>query len=157
MARKFFVGGNWKCNGTSEEIKKIVSTLNAAEVPSEDGLVAFAARRNFCSRRGRRSSEIGAEQRRRSQRGGESRAARRASGVAAARWFSGEGDDSATMKAYHVQDRGGRECDDVVTTRKEDDSGEFKRDMKVMRSKLDLRRRKNMLMEGFSDQMRCFT
>ncbi|KHG26782.1 Triosephosphate isomerase, cytosolic [Gossypium arboreum] len=36
MARKFFVGGNWKCNGTAEEVKKIVTTLNEAEVPSED-------------------------------------------------------------------------------------------------------------------------
>lgn len=36
MARKFFVGGNWKCNGTLEEVKKLVGTLNAAEVPSED-------------------------------------------------------------------------------------------------------------------------
>uniref|UniRef100_A0A1D1YRT2 Triosephosphate isomerase, cytosolic n=1 Tax=Anthurium amnicola TaxID=1678845 RepID=A0A1D1YRT2_9ARAE len=36
MDRKFFVGGNWKCNGTSEEVKKIVTTLNEAEVPSED-------------------------------------------------------------------------------------------------------------------------
>ncbi|KAF7149244.1 hypothetical protein RHSIM_Rhsim03G0130400 [Rhododendron simsii] len=36
MGRKFFVGGNWKCNGTAEEVKKIVSTLNAGEVPSED-------------------------------------------------------------------------------------------------------------------------
>lgn len=36
MARKFFVGGNWKCNGTNEEVKKIVSTLNEAEIPSED-------------------------------------------------------------------------------------------------------------------------
>ncbi|KAK8483728.1 hypothetical protein V6N11_009112 [Hibiscus sabdariffa] len=36
MARKFFVGGNWKCNGTTEEVKKIVSTLNEAEVPSHD-------------------------------------------------------------------------------------------------------------------------
>ncbi|XVE99569.1 hypothetical protein REPUB_Repub03eG0210500 [Reevesia pubescens] len=36
MARKFFVGGNWKCNGTTEEVKKIVSTLNAGEVPSQD-------------------------------------------------------------------------------------------------------------------------
>ncbi|KAL3647322.1 Triosephosphate isomerase, cytosolic [Castilleja foliolosa] len=36
MARKFFIGGNWKCNGTTEEVKKIVATLNAAEVPSED-------------------------------------------------------------------------------------------------------------------------
>ncbi|XP_022947314.1 triosephosphate isomerase, cytosolic [Cucurbita maxima] len=36
MARKFFVGGNWKCNGTTEEVKKIVGTLNEAEIPSED-------------------------------------------------------------------------------------------------------------------------
>ncbi|KAK1322511.1 hypothetical protein QJS10_CPA03g01634 [Acorus calamus] len=36
MGRKFFVGGNWKCNGTTEEVKKIVSTLNEAEVPSGD-------------------------------------------------------------------------------------------------------------------------
>eukprot|EP00249_Psilotum_nudum_P027385 c34981_g1_i1 orf=120-884(+) len=34
-ARKFFVGGNWKCNGTVDEVKKIVSMLNAADVPSE--------------------------------------------------------------------------------------------------------------------------
>ncbi|PKI36439.1 triosephosphate isomerase, cytosolic-like isoform X2 [Punica granatum] len=36
MARKFFVGGNWKCNGTLDEVKKIVSILNEAEVPPED-------------------------------------------------------------------------------------------------------------------------
>ncbi|XP_028090660.1 triosephosphate isomerase, cytosolic-like [Camellia sinensis] len=36
MGRKFFVGGNWKCNGTIEEVKKIVTILNEAEVPSED-------------------------------------------------------------------------------------------------------------------------
>ncbi|KAJ6964279.1 triosephosphate isomerase [Populus alba x Populus x berolinensis] len=36
MARKFFVGGNWKCNGTIEEVKKIVTMLNEAEVPSKD-------------------------------------------------------------------------------------------------------------------------
>ncbi|GAB2274377.1 hypothetical protein Dimus_009140 [Dionaea muscipula] len=36
MARKFFIGGNWKCNGTTEEVKKIVTTLNEVEVPSED-------------------------------------------------------------------------------------------------------------------------
>jgi len=34
MARKFFVGGNWKCNGTAEEVKKIVATLNAGDLPS---------------------------------------------------------------------------------------------------------------------------
>ncbi|KAJ6835587.1 triosephosphate isomerase, cytosolic-like isoform X4 [Iris pallida] len=36
MSRKFFVGGNWKCNGTKEEVKKIVTILNEADVPSED-------------------------------------------------------------------------------------------------------------------------
>ncbi|XP_051143169.1 triosephosphate isomerase, cytosolic [Andrographis paniculata] len=36
MGRKFFVGGNWKCNGTTEEVKKIVKTLNEASVPSQD-------------------------------------------------------------------------------------------------------------------------
>lgn len=36
MGRKFLVGGNWKCNGTLEEVKKIVTILNEAEVPSED-------------------------------------------------------------------------------------------------------------------------
>ncbi|KAL3717782.1 hypothetical protein ACJRO7_003000 [Eucalyptus globulus] len=36
MARKFFVGGNWKCNGTTEEVKKIVATLNDAQVPPQD-------------------------------------------------------------------------------------------------------------------------
>ncbi|CAL9134856.1 unnamed protein product [Musa textilis] len=36
MARKFFVGGNWKCNGTVEEVKKIVTVLNEAEVPPEE-------------------------------------------------------------------------------------------------------------------------
>ena len=36
MGRKFFVGGNWKCTGTTEEVKKIVSNLNDAQVPSSD-------------------------------------------------------------------------------------------------------------------------
>ncbi|KAM6598881.1 triosephosphate isomerase, cytosolic [Cannabis sativa] len=36
MGRKFFVGGNWKCNGTTEEVKKIINTLNEAQVPSQD-------------------------------------------------------------------------------------------------------------------------
>ncbi|XVE69192.1 hypothetical protein DITRI_Ditri09bG0131600 [Diplodiscus trichospermus] len=36
MGRKFFVGGNWKCNGTIQEVNKIVSTLNGGEVPSQD-------------------------------------------------------------------------------------------------------------------------
>jgi glyceraldehyde 3-phosphate dehydrogenase len=29
-ARKFFVGGNWKCNGTKDSVKKLIATLNAA-------------------------------------------------------------------------------------------------------------------------------
>ncbi|CAM8961167.1 unnamed protein product [Rhodiola kirilowii] len=36
MGRKFFVGGNWKCNGTIEEVKKIVNLLNQSEIPSQD-------------------------------------------------------------------------------------------------------------------------
>ncbi|KAK6929343.1 Triosephosphate isomerase [Dillenia turbinata] len=36
MARKFFVGGNWKCNGTVEEVKKIVGTLNAGQVTASN-------------------------------------------------------------------------------------------------------------------------
>ncbi|KAK4783186.1 hypothetical protein SAY86_007560 [Trapa natans] len=36
MARKFFVGGNWKCNGTTEEVKKIATALNEGKVPSQD-------------------------------------------------------------------------------------------------------------------------
>ncbi|XP_020422350.1 triosephosphate isomerase, cytosolic [Prunus persica] len=36
MDRKLFVGGNWKCNGRTAEVKKIVTTLNEAELPSED-------------------------------------------------------------------------------------------------------------------------
>jgi len=39
MGRKFIVGGNWKCNGTSEQVKKIVEHLNAAELPSVPDLV----------------------------------------------------------------------------------------------------------------------
>ncbi|GAB2288744.1 hypothetical protein Dimus_023059 [Dionaea muscipula] len=36
MARKFFVGGNWKCNGTTEEVKKIIDTLNEGKLPPSD-------------------------------------------------------------------------------------------------------------------------
>lgn len=36
MGRKFFVGGNWKCNGTTEEVKKIVNVLNEGQVPSSE-------------------------------------------------------------------------------------------------------------------------
>jgi len=35
--RKFFVGGNWKCNGTVESVKKLVSDLNDSieKIPAE--------------------------------------------------------------------------------------------------------------------------
>ncbi|KAJ8484703.1 hypothetical protein OPV22_017188 [Ensete ventricosum] len=36
MAWKFFVGGNWTCNGTSQEVKKFVSSLNDSKVSSAD-------------------------------------------------------------------------------------------------------------------------
>lgn len=36
MGRKFFVGGNWKCNGTVDDVKKIVATLNGGDIPSTD-------------------------------------------------------------------------------------------------------------------------
>ncbi|KAK9371100.1 Triosephosphate isomerase [Lipomyces kononenkoae] len=35
MARKFFVGGNFKMNGSVSSIKKIVEGLNAVELPSD--------------------------------------------------------------------------------------------------------------------------
>lgn len=34
MARQFFVGGNFKMNGTRESVSKIVDGLNKAELPS---------------------------------------------------------------------------------------------------------------------------
>ncbi|CAL5185415.1 unnamed protein product [Lathyrus oleraceus] len=36
MGKKFFVDGNWKRNGTTKEVKKIVGTLNEDKVPRED-------------------------------------------------------------------------------------------------------------------------
>uniref|UniRef100_K3XMB3 Triosephosphate isomerase, cytosolic n=1 Tax=Setaria italica TaxID=4555 RepID=K3XMB3_SETIT len=36
MGRKFFVGGNWKCNGTADQVDKIVKTLNEGQVPPPD-------------------------------------------------------------------------------------------------------------------------
>ena len=38
---KFFVGGNWKSNGTKESVSKLVSGLNSAQFPSDvDVIVA---------------------------------------------------------------------------------------------------------------------
>ncbi|GJM99367.1 hypothetical protein PR202_ga16460 [Eleusine coracana subsp. coracana] len=38
---KFFVGGNWKCNGTKDSVSKLVSELNAATLESD--VVTFVA------------------------------------------------------------------------------------------------------------------
>jgi triosephosphate isomerase len=38
---KFFVGGNWKCNGTTESIKKLVEDLNNAKI--EEGVDVVVA------------------------------------------------------------------------------------------------------------------
>ncbi|KAK9465611.1 Triosephosphate isomerase [Lipomyces arxii] len=39
MARKFFVGGNFKMNGSKASIKQIVESLNAAELPTDVEIV----------------------------------------------------------------------------------------------------------------------
>jgi triosephosphate isomerase len=39
MGRKFFVGGNWKMNGSKEEIKSIVDGLNAAPLNADTDIV----------------------------------------------------------------------------------------------------------------------
>lgn len=36
---KFFVGGNWKCNGTKESVTKLVNDLNAADVPEDIDII----------------------------------------------------------------------------------------------------------------------
>ncbi|KAF3770332.1 glycosis/triose-phosphate isomerase [Cryphonectria parasitica EP155] len=41
MARKFFVGGNWKMNGTTSSVKDLVKTLNEAKIdPNVEVVVA---------------------------------------------------------------------------------------------------------------------
>lgn len=36
---KFFVGGNWKCNGTKDSVAKLIDDLNAAEVPDDIDII----------------------------------------------------------------------------------------------------------------------
>jgi triosephosphate isomerase len=43
MLRKFFVGGNWKCNGTKEFVATLVKELNAASIPSSSQLETVIA------------------------------------------------------------------------------------------------------------------
>lgn len=37
MARTFFVGGNWKMNGSFESIKSLTQTLTSAKLDSNTG------------------------------------------------------------------------------------------------------------------------
>ena len=37
--RKFFVGGNWKCNGTKDSISKLVIELNNAKLEDDVDIV----------------------------------------------------------------------------------------------------------------------
>ncbi|KAI8977215.1 triosephosphate isomerase [Mycotypha africana] len=39
MARQFFVGGNWKMNGSVEQVKKLVEMLNGFNVPANTEVV----------------------------------------------------------------------------------------------------------------------
>lgn len=40
---KFFVGGNWKCNGSTDMIKQLVGELNSADVPKNDNVEIIVA------------------------------------------------------------------------------------------------------------------
>jgi triosephosphate isomerase len=37
MTRQFFVGGNWKMNGSISQVQSLVEILNKANVPSNTG------------------------------------------------------------------------------------------------------------------------
>ena len=37
--REFFVGGNWKCNGTKDSISKLVIELNSAKLEDDVDIV----------------------------------------------------------------------------------------------------------------------
>lgn len=39
MVRNFFIGGNWKMNGSVAEAKQLVELLNGFEVPANTGKV----------------------------------------------------------------------------------------------------------------------
>eukprot|EP01095_Lingulamoeba_sp_RSL-Kostka_P012540 TRINITY_DN498_c0_g1_i1.p1 TRINITY_DN498_c0_g1~~TRINITY_DN498_c0_g1_i1.p1 ORF type:complete len:255 (-),score=111.81 TRINITY_DN498_c0_g1_i1:156-920(-) len=36
MSRRFFVGGNWKCNGNKEKLSGLIQEFTSAELPPED-------------------------------------------------------------------------------------------------------------------------
>ncbi|KAJ6409881.1 hypothetical protein OIU84_009380 [Salix udensis] len=77
----FFVGGNWKCNGTKESITKLVSDLNSAKLESDvdvvvappfvyidqvksslNGRIEIAAQNSWVSKGGAFTGEISVEQ-----------------------------------------------------------------------------------------------
>jgi triosephosphate isomerase len=37
MTRNFFIGGNWKMNGSVAEVNKLVELLNNIDVPANTG------------------------------------------------------------------------------------------------------------------------
>lgn len=37
MARRFFVGGNWKMNGNKESLEQLITTLNTASLDDQTG------------------------------------------------------------------------------------------------------------------------
>lgn len=41
MVRKFFVGGNWKMNGSVAMVKTLVDMLNGATIPPNTGKMVF--------------------------------------------------------------------------------------------------------------------
>ncbi|MED6288788.1 triosephosphate isomerase [Characodon lateralis] len=42
MARRFFVGGNWKMNGTKESLEELITTLNTADLDDQTEVVCAA-------------------------------------------------------------------------------------------------------------------
>jgi triosephosphate isomerase len=41
MVRNFFIGGNWKMNGSVKQAKELVELLNSFEVPANTGKFFF--------------------------------------------------------------------------------------------------------------------
>ncbi|KDO44198.1 hypothetical protein CISIN_1g024925mg [Citrus sinensis] len=61
-SNKFFVGGNWKCNGTKESITKLVSDLNDAKLEADVDRIEIAAQNSWVGKGGAFTGEISVEQ-----------------------------------------------------------------------------------------------
>lgn len=48
MVRNFFIGGNWKMNGSVTEAKSLVELLNSFEVPANTGKKDDKKRKRDC-------------------------------------------------------------------------------------------------------------